>query len=140
MVRTLVDTCVLSELYRPDCHPGVRAAFDELKSDEIFLSVLTLGELTKGVALLPPGRRKSNLGAWVSRMESNFSDHLLSIDGEIARLWGELTARAKATGFQVAPTDGLIAATALHHGLLVMTRNTRDFAATGVLLTDPWQN
>lgn len=139
MVRTLLDTCVLSELYRPDCHPGVRAAYDQLQSDEIFLSVITLGEVVKGIARLPAGRRKSGLETWVINLQSEFSDRLLTVDKAIGLIWGELTARAESTGYQVSPTDGLITATALHHGLRVMTRNTKDFVATGALIIDPWQ-
>lgn len=71
-------------------------------------------------------------------LEQRFADRILPIDVEVARIWGELTARAQARGGQVAAADGLIAATAIRNGLHVMTRNIRDFEPTGAMLIDPW--
>jgi len=138
VVRVLLDTCVLSEIQRPHGDPHVRARVDDIDAGHLFISVITLGELTKGVALLAEGRRKQDLHAWVLGLEQRFADQILVIDQEVARLWGELTARAQERGVQIPASDGLIAATALRHGLHVMTRNTKHFAATGVLIRDPW--
>ena len=102
----------------------------------LFLSVLTLGELRKGVAI----KRRSDadaadrLGAWVDGIETVFADRVLPIDAAVARLWGELSA-----GRNLPVIDTLIAATAMVHGLSLVTRNTRDVAATGVALVDPWR-
>jgi predicted nucleic acid-binding protein len=138
VVRVLLDTCVLSELQRSHGHPGVRARVEELAPECLFLSVITLGELTKGVLLLAEGRRKQELNSWLLGLEQQFSDQILTIDQDVARLWGELSARAQVRGIQIPASDGLIAATALRHGLHVMTRNTRHFAASGALILDPW--
>lgn len=138
MVRVLLDTCVLSELQRPHGNPRVRAQVGELDSDSLFLSAITLGELARGIALLDEGRRKQALASWLLGLEQRFGEQILSVDREVARIWGELAARAQLAGNQVPATDGLIAATALAHGLHVMTRNTRHFAASGALIIDPW--
>jgi predicted nucleic acid-binding protein len=101
----------------------------------MFLSVVTTGELAKGIARLSAGSRQRELFIWQTELEQRYADHILSIDLETARLWGELTARAQAEGTQVPVGDGLIAATALRRGL---HRNTKHFAATGALVIDPW--
>lgn len=138
-MRVLLDTCVLAELRRSDGHLGVKQAVTELDDESLFLSVLTLGEITKGISLLAPGRKKRNLASWVNGFESQFGDRILPVDAETARVWGELTARAQKTGNLIPAVDGLLAATALRHGLHVMTRNTRHFVASGVIIVDPWQ-
>lgn len=138
MVRVLLDTCVLSELQRPHGNPRVRARVDELNSGNLFLSAITLGELTKGIALLAEGPRKQALASWLVGLERRYDEQILSVDREVARVWGELTARAQQAGSQIPAADGLIAATALAHGLHVMTRNSRHFAASGAFIIDPW--
>jgi toxin FitB len=139
-VKVLLDTCVLSELRSPQGHPGVKAAVSELADGDLFLSVLTLGEIAKGVTLLAAGRKKKALTSWLNGLATQFGDRVLTIDTETARLWGEITARAKKAGEIIPAVDGLLAATALRHGLHVMTRNTRHFVASGALVLDPWQD
>ena len=137
-MRILLDTCVLSELIRPKGNPAVRKAVESLNEDEIFVSVLSIGEITKGIALLKEGRKRRSLEAWRQDLERDCADRLLPVDLETSRIWGEMTAAAQRAGRPVAATDGLIAATALRHGLGIMTRNTGDFKPTGVLLINPW--
>jgi predicted nucleic acid-binding protein len=134
----LLDTCVLSELQRPQGDPRVRAHVEALDPTRLFVSVITVGELAKGIALLPGGARRHELSSWLLGLEQRFADAILPVDAEAARVWGELTAHAQTQGIQIPASDGLIAATALRHGLHVMTRNTRHFAATGALIIDPW--
>lgn len=138
MVRALLDTCVLSEVRKPRGNPRVRQWVDDLDADDLFVSVITLGELTKGLALLAEGPHRQNLAMWLSGVEHQFTGHVLPVDHDVARLWGELSARAQIRGIQIPVADGLIAATALRHGLHVMTRNTKHFAITGALTLDPW--
>ncbi len=137
-MRVLLDTCVLSELRQPKGHRGVRRAVDDLDDADLFVSVISVGEIFKGIALLKEGRKKRALEAWLQTLQRNFADRLLSIDLETCRIWGELTAAAQKAGRGVPAADGLIAATALRHGLRVMTRNTADFEPTGALLLNPW--
>ena len=138
-MRVLLDTCVLSELRHPKGHPGVRQAVDAFEEGDLFISVISIGEILKGVSLLRESPKKHALAAWLQTLERNYGDRLLAIDLEVCRLWGELTARAQKAGRVVHATDGLIAATALRHGLRVMTRNTTDFEPTGALLLNPWE-
>lgn len=137
-MRVLLDTCVLSELRHPKGNPGVRQAVGALNEEELFVSVISIGEILKGTSLLKESPKKRALGTWLQTIEREYADRLLSIDLETSRVWGELTAKAQKTGKVVPATDGLIAATALRHGLRVMTRNTPDFETTGVMLLNPW--
>lgn len=137
-MRVLLDTCVLSELRTPKGHRGVRQAVDALDDENLFLSVISIGEISKGIALLRESRKKRVLETWLQTLERYYADRLLPIDLETSRIWGELTAVAQRAGRAVHATDGLIAATALRHGLRVMTRNTADFEPTRVLLLNPW--
>jgi predicted nucleic acid-binding protein len=120
-------------------HPGVRQAVLALNEEELFVSVISIGEILKGVSLLRESPKRRALQTWLQTLERDYGDRLLSIDLETSRLWGELTATAQKAGRVVHATDGLIAATALRHGLRVMTRNTADFEPTGVLLLNPWE-
>jgi hypothetical protein len=135
----LLDSCVLSELRHPKGHPGVRQAVDALNEEELFISVISIGEILKGISLLRESSKRRALETWVKTLERDYGDRLLSIDLETCRFWGELTASAQKAGRVVHATDGLIAATALRHGLHVMTRNTADFEPTGVLFLNPWK-
>lgn len=139
-MRVLLDTCVISDLRRPDGDIRVQRRVAEIDPDDMYLSVITLGEVAKGIVRLEDGRRKRELESWLLGLEQQFEERILPVDHEVARIWGELTARAQARGDQVPAGDGLIAATAIRNGLHVMTRNTRDFAATGAFIVDPWQD
>jgi hypothetical protein len=134
----LLDTCVVSELRRAKGHPGVRRAVEVLDSDNLFLSVVSIGEAAKGIALLKESKSKRDLQAWLQALERYYADRILPIDLETSHIWGELTAAAQKAGKIVPASDGLIAATARRHGLHVMTRNAEHFAPTGVLLINPW--
>jgi toxin FitB len=138
-MRVLLDTCVLAELRKPDGNPRVKAALAELSDDNVFLSVLTVGEIAKGIALLASGRKRRALSSWLNGLETKFGDRIFAIDAETARVWGELTARAQRSGEIIPAVDGLLAATALRHSLHVMTRNLRHFEASGALIVDPWR-
>ena len=137
-MRALLDTCVLSELPRPKGSAAVRAAVDALDDGDLFVSVLAIGELAKGIALVKDSARKRKLAAWLQKLENDYADRLLPVDLETARIWGDLTATGQKAGRTIPAVDGLMAATARRHGLHVMTRNTADFAPTGVMLINPW--
>ncbi len=138
-MRVLLDTCVLSELRQTHGNAGVRRAVEALDSNDMFVSVLSIGEINKGITLLKESRNKRDLQAWLQTLERFYADRLLPIDLETSRIWGEFTAAAQKAGRTIPATDGLIAATARRHGLHVMTRNVGDFMPTGALLTNPWQ-
>lgn len=131
----LLDTNVISETRKAHADSGVMAFLSAADASELFLSVLTLGELWKGVE----AKRRTapvvadQLGTWVDGIETTFADRVLRVDAAIARRWGELSA-----GRSLPVFDTLIAATALGHGLTLVTRNGRDFESTGVPLVDPF--
>ena len=132
----LLDTNIVSETRKTRADSGVMAFLSAADAAGLFLSVLTLGELREGVET----KRRTDpvaadrLGAWVDGIETIFADRVLPVDAATARRWGELSA-----GRSLPVIDTLIAATALGHGLTLVTRNTRDVESTGVPLVDPWQ-
>jgi toxin FitB len=135
----LLDTNIISELIRPKPDPNVTKWVDATDEELLFLSVLTLGEIRKGVVLLPRSARRSALEAWLrSDLPLRFSGRILDIDQEVADRWGHLSGLTSARGANVAVIDGLLAATATHYDLTLVTRNTKDVAPTGVSLFNPW--
>ena len=134
----LVDTCALSELIKPKPAPRVSDWFDAAPPETLFVSVLTLGEIRKGVERLGDSRRRDRIAAWLeTALPDWFENRVLPVDAGVADEWGRLVARLP----RVLPAiDGLIAATALRHRLTVVTRNEADFADTGVPLLNPWND
>jgi predicted nucleic acid-binding protein len=139
MVKMLIDTCVISEVRRPQGDARVRTAFERLATEDIYFSVVTIGEVTKGLALLDPGRRRAELEAWLFEIETMFDGRILPIDLDIARIWGQESARYSREGLVVSDADGLIAATAIRYRMSVMTRNVRHFRAASVEIVNPWE-
>ncbi|ETX05052.1 type II toxin-antitoxin system VapC family toxin [Candidatus Entotheonella palauensis] len=137
-MRSLLDTCVLSELRKPQVDAGVRQVVDEIPDDDLFVSVISIGEIAKGIALLDDSRRKRELHSWLQTLERDYAARILPVDRETAHIWGELTAATRKNGRIISASDGLIAATARRHGLHVMTRNVADFEPAGALLINPW--
>jgi predicted nucleic acid-binding protein len=138
-MKVLLDTCVLAELRHPQGDPAVKSAIALISDDEIYLSALVLGEIAQGVALLPDGRKRRVLNSWLTALGSQFADRIMPVDAETAHLWGDISARARQAGHILPVVNGLLAATALRHGLHLMTRTTAHLAATGALIIDPWK-
>lgn len=139
MVKYLLDTCVLSELNRPEASPGVSAFVARTKDDQ-WISALSFGELVRGAHMLPTGRRHTALLEWIGAMEREFESRIVPLDVDTARIWGEISGDLRRRGIQLAFADGLIAATAIQHGMHVVTRNVKDFEPTGVMIVNPWEN
>jgi len=136
----LLDTNCISELVRIQPDPRVLDWMSAANETLLYLSVLTLGEIRKGVAGLPQGKRRTHLESWLeSELQARFSGRILSIDKAVADRWGLLAAGAKRAGRPLSGIDGLLAATALHHGLTIVSRNISDFANTQVPVLNPWQ-
>ncbi len=132
----LVDTNVISELTRLKPAPAVAAWFEEVADEALHLSVLTLGELRRGVEKLHAGKRKEKLRCWLEQdLPAWFGERLLPIDAAVADTWGRLQASAERT---LPAVDSLLAATALHHHLRLVTRNTIDFEVPGLETINPW--
>jgi predicted nucleic acid-binding protein len=136
----LLDTCVLSEIRKPDGNRKVRRGVEDIADEDLYLSVITVVEISKGIELLEDGRHKRTLQSWLRTLERDDADRLLSVDRDVAHIWGELTAMAQKRGRVVSASDGLIAATARHHGLHVMTRNIDDSEPRGAMLINPWED
>ena len=131
----LLDTNVLSALRRPDRNPGPVAWLQSQRDSDIFLSVVTIAEVERGIALQRPHNPEfaRDLALWAERILAWFADRILPVDTADARRWGRLSA---SLGNQ--DVDLLIAATALEHGLTVVTRNVRHFAPAGVPVLNPF--
>jgi hypothetical protein len=138
-VSWLLDTCVLSELVRPRPKAPVVNWVTQRDEDALFLSVITIGELEKGIARLPASAKRVALEQWVRReLAERFRGRLLAIDATVAARWGAIVGAAEARGKPLPVIDSLIAATGLQHDLIVVTRNTEDLERCGARCHNPW--
>lgn len=139
-MKYLLDTCLISELVKKEPNPGVVNWLDEQDEQTLFLSVLNLGELQKGISKLPEGRKKDELQAWIGLdLVERFAGRILDIDLDTALCCGRIQGEAERTGEKLPVMDSLIAATAAAHGLVVVTRNVRDMERCGVRVCNPWE-
>ena len=138
-MRFLIDTNVVSELLRPAPNQRVMDWLNAQPALDVAMSVLTLGEVERGLTLVPTGRRRSALEKWLNHdLPAQFKGRLLVVDEPVAREWGRLAARAGTSGRGLPVIDGLLLATAAVHGLTFVTRNESDCAARGVPVLNPW--
>ena len=138
-MKYLLDTCLISELVKKEPNPAVVSWLDEEDEQKLFLSVLNLGELQKGISKLPDGTKKDELQAWVALdLVERFAGRILDIDLETALCWGRLQGEAEQAGEKLPVMDSLIAATAAAHGLVVVTRNVRDLERCQARIFNPW--
>jgi toxin FitB len=131
----LLDTCIVSELRRPNINPGVSLWISGMRADEAYLRVLTIGEIRAGIELhrLKNPSGAGNLERWLLGLETHYAERILPITAKVADRWGRLSPK------QPLPTsDGLIAATGLEHGLTVVTRNLTDFQRSGINCLNPF--
>ena len=138
----LIDTNILSEYNRPGGpHAGVKRWLETVGRQWQYVSVITLAEIQKGIELLANGKRRTQLERWLNQeLIAWFSGRILSVDYQVARRWASLVATRIQKGKPLPTVDSLIAATALAHGLTVITRNVRDFEDTGVMTFNPWES
>lgn len=135
----LLDTNVLSEPLRPEPDRLVIEWLDSVDEDRLFVSVILFAELSRGIKLLAAGRKRERLENWLElELTERFNERIFDIDRDIALIWGDVMATTRAAGLALAPMDGFLAATCLHHDLVLVTRNEKDFAGTGVRLLNPW--
>jgi len=136
----LLDTNCVSELVQ--VHPAKRVLdwIDAVDEAMLYLSVLTLGEIRKGVAGLAQGRRRTRLESWLEvELRARFAGRIVPVDAETADRWGFIAAEARRRGVAFPIIDGLLAATALQYNLTVISRNAGDFAAAQVPVLNPWE-
>lgn len=134
----LLDTNVISEPKRARPNAGVMAWLDDQLLSDLHLSVITVGELRRGIIRLGPGRRRDDLDFWLSQLILRFHDHILPIGLEVTERRAALAEDQRAAGRAADMSDELIAATAHVHGLTVVTRNVRHFEHSGCHVLSPW--
>ncbi|WHO76928.1 type II toxin-antitoxin system VapC family toxin [Rhizobium sp. BT03] len=138
-MKLLLDTNVLSEVTKPSPDARVLQWLDRLDEDRAFVSIVSVAEIRRGVALMDKGRKRDALAEWLAQdLTQRFEHRIIPVDEPVALAWGDLMGHAKPSGRGLSSMDGLIAATAIAHDLSLATRNTRDFEGFGIELIDPW--
>ena len=139
-MKALLDTCVISELISKQPNPKVVEHVDSLDPEDVYLSVITIGEIVKGIEKLSRSRRKQDLQAWLKDdLLVRFEGNIVALDTDVLIEWGALTARLESAGKTMPAIDSLIAATALAKKMILVTRNVSDFEATTVDVLNPWE-
>jgi predicted nucleic acid-binding protein len=138
-MRLLLDTNVLSEVTKPHPAEGVLNWLHGLDEDRTFISIVSIAEIRRGVALMDAGRKRDALNEWLTHdLPQRFENRIIPVEAPVAMAWGDLMALAKRSGRGLASMDGLIAATAVAHQLTLATRNIKDFEGFGIDIVDPW--
>jgi predicted nucleic acid-binding protein len=140
-VKFLLDTNVVSEFIKPKRNPGVYAWLDKTDELQLAVSVISLGEVQNGISRLSEGKRKVALQDWLdNELIPRFDNRILSVTLEDMLLWGKLTGKAMTNGETLPTADVMLAAVARNNGLMVITRNEKDFARMGVSVLNPWNS
>ena len=135
----LIDTCCISELVKKKPNSNVVSWFAGRDEFSMYLSVITFGELRKGIEKLPDSKKKKELNRWLKEdLNQRFKNRVLSINMEEVNKWGSILATAEKNGKPLPAIDSLIAATAQVHDLSIVTRNTQDMEGSGVEVINPW--
>jgi predicted nucleic acid-binding protein len=140
MNRFLLDTNIVSELTRVKPEQNVTHWFSSVDESGLFMSVLTIGEIRKGLSAIPQAKKKLDLEKWFVDLKYRFTGRLLNIDDSVAEQWGILSAAARKQGKPLSVVDGLLAATAISHNLILVTRNVNDFAIDKLSILNPWSS
>ena len=136
----LLDTCVIAELVNSKPEAKVVSWLRRQPENSLFLSAITIGEIQRGISLLPESKKREALQSWLDHdLRQRFHQRILNVDFDGARRWGEVQAKAERAGQKMSAMDSLVAALALARGMTVVTRNTRDMEASGVSLLTPWE-
>ncbi|MFO7889687.1 MAG: type II toxin-antitoxin system VapC family toxin [bacterium] len=136
----LLDTCVISELIKTTPEPKVIEWIDSVDEEKLLLSVITIGELEKGILKLPSSKKKTRIQEWLQEdLLIRFHKRIIILDIDIFLQWGILTATLEKRGTKMPAIDSLIAATALNHDLCFVTRNEPDFQNCDINLFNPWK-
>ena len=134
----LVDTNVFSEKLKPRSDAKVVAWLAENES-ELFISTLTIAEIRRGIERLPQGKRRDQFQQWLTSLNSTMAGSILSFNRAAAHSWGQMQGQLDLKGIRISPFDGILAATAIRHGLTVVTRNERDFKDAPVRMLNPFR-
>src|SRR5512135_2988263 len=138
-MKWLLDTCVISELVSKQPHNGVIEWIDSIEAENLYLSVITIGEIAKGIEKLPQSKKKQELHRWLTEdLLLRFDGRILVLDVDVLLVWGQLTGRLESKGKKMSAIDSLVAATALHWNLTIVTRNVADYSHSGIPIFNPW--
>ena len=138
-MKYLLDTCVISELVKPTPNRKVVDWINELPSEALFLCVITIGEVRKGLTKLPDSKKKERLTLWLDTLLIEYRERILSIDLKVCDNWGILQGNAEKAGTRMSTIDSLIAATTYTHNLTLVTRNENDFTPSNIPIINPWK-
>lgn len=137
----LLDTCVISEFVRRKPAESVIRWLDGQDEERLFISAITIGEIRRGIERLPESGRRAELVNWFEgKFMHRFDQRILTITADIMQIWGCHCAKMERSGRPLPVMDSLIIATALHHRLIVVTRNIADFIPSGMEVVNPWQD
>ena len=138
-MKYLLDTCIISELIKKSPSSKLIRWFSNIEENQLFISVLTIGEIHKGIEKLPSSKKKNKLHKWVNHdLKERFNNRILDFDLKTATIWGKMQAYSEMQGKSMPAIDGQIAATGMRYDLIVVTRNIKDMEISGVMLLNPW--
>lgn len=138
--RYLLDTCVISEFDKPGPEPKVVEWLNSIDTEKAFLSAVTIGEIQHGISNRAPSNRTTELEVWLNEaLPEQFDGRILPLDMDTFIVWGKLASDQKRKGEPMGVTDSLIAATALRHNMVLVTRNTSDFRLASLSTFNPWE-
>ncbi len=140
-MKYLLDTCIISELIKKSPSSKLIKWFSTIDENQLFISVLTIGEIHKGIEKLPGSKKKNKLHKWVNHdLKERFKNRILDFDLKSATIWGKTQAHSEMQGKSMPAIDGQIAATGIRYDLTVVTRNIKDMEISGVMLFNPWDH
>ena len=138
-MKYLLDTCVISEVIKRKSSSNVIKWIKQEEESNFFISVLTIGELHKGIEKLDKSKRKDELHNWVENdLKERFCNRIINIDMPVVTMWGKIQGMAERAGKPMPAIDSLIVATGITHHLTVVTRNISDMKESGAVLYNPW--
>ena len=139
-MKYLIDTCIISELIKVRPSKKVVEWVSSKSEENFYLSVLTIGEIQKGISKLADSKKKEKFQSWITvDLKDRFIGRILDIDLAVAQKWGEIQGSAEKQGLVMPAVDALIAATGICHGMIVVTRNIQDMQPSGARLFNPWE-
>ena len=137
-MKYLLDTCAISELTKLNANSGVIEWLENTNSEDLYLSVINIGEIKKGINKLPASKKKQDLLFWLETLLEDYQNRILTVDLSVMENWSLIVANAEKKGQPIASLDGIIAAIAYTYHLTLVTRNERDFYACNIPVINPW--
>ena len=137
-MKYLLDTCAISELTKLNANSGVIEWLENTNSEDLYLSVINIGEIKKGINKLPASKKKQDLLFWLETLLEDYQNKILTVDLSVMENWSLIVANAEKKGQPIASLDSIIAAIAYTQHLTLVTRNERDFYACNIPVINPW--